>query len=63
MLAGIVEHPCEIALAVRKGDDLLKGLALEVGVPLDEAIESGHVSLMVLAVMQLERFLAHAPFG
>jgi hypothetical protein len=56
MLAGIVEHGR--ILAERSLDDLLEGLAFEFG-PLDRVVSVGHVSLMVLVVMEFQRFLGH----
>jgi len=60
MLAGVVEHRGDVGLAVREGDDLFERLALQIGVLLDEAVQRRHIRLMVLAVMQLQRLLAHA---
>ncbi len=63
MLAGIVEHRRLVALAVGELHDLLQGLALQRRVLLDEAVQRRHIGLMVLAVVQLQRFLAHAGPG
>src|SRR4051794_17929877 len=56
MLAGIVEHGR--VLAERALDDVLEGLAFEFG-PLDRVVSVGHVSLVMLVVMEFQRFLGH----
>ena len=63
MLPGIVEHARHVRLAVRQLHDLVKRFALKLRVLLDEAVQRGDVRLMVLAMMQLQRFLAHAAAG
>ncbi len=56
VLAGIVEH--SRILAERSLDDLLEGLAFEFG-PLDRVVSVGHVSLVMLVVVEFQRFLGH----
>ncbi len=63
MLAGIVEHRRQIRLAIGKGHDLFERLALQIGILFNEAVERRHIGLVVLVVMQLQRFLAHAAIG
>ena len=41
-------------------DDLIQRLALQGRVFLDEAVQRGHIGLVMLAVVQFQRFLAHA---
>jgi hypothetical protein len=53
-LRRVVEQPARVG----RQDDLLQRLALVLG-PLDEAVEVGHVRLVVLAVVEVERLLAH----
>ena len=63
MLAGVVEHRRHVRLAVAEAHDLVQRLVLQRLVLLDEAVQGGHVGLVVLAVMQLQRLLAHAARG
>jgi len=56
VLAGIVED-CGI-LAVGALHDLLQGLALEFG-PLDRVVTVGHIGLVMLVVVEFQRFLRH----
>src|SRR5262249_25091746 len=56
VLAGIVEDGG--VLAVGALYDLLEGLAFEFG-PLDRVIAIGDVGLMMLVVVEFERFLRH----
>ncbi|MNY52685.1 hypothetical protein D3C86_1883760 [compost metagenome] len=63
MLPGIVEYRRQLRLAIGEGDDLFQRLAGQVPILLHEAVERGHIGLVVLVVMQLQRFLAHAAFG
>src|SRR6185312_3717707 len=63
VLARIVEDRSQILAAVSEPDHLLERLALEGVVLLHQPIECGHVRLMVLAMMELEGFLAHAARG
>src|SRR3981081_760076 len=56
VLAGIVEE--RRILAERALDDLLEGLALELGA-LQHIVAVGHIGLMMLVVMVFQRFLRH----
>src|SRR6201746_2028940 len=56
VLAGIVEYGR--VLAERSFDDFLEGLAFEFG-PLDRVVSVGHVSLVMLVVVEFQRFLGH----
>ena len=48
------------ALPCDQLDDLFERLALQLRVLLDEAVQRRDIGLVMLAVMQLQRFLAHA---
>src|ERR1700742_2219963 len=56
VLAGIVED--RGVLAERALHNLLQGLSFEFG-PLDRIVAVGHVGLMMLVVVELQRFLRH----
>src|SRR3954469_19224849 len=56
VLAGIVEH--RGVLAERALDDLLKGLAFPFGA-LERVVAVGDIGLMMLVVVEFERFLRH----
>jgi hypothetical protein len=56
VLAGIVEHGR--VLPERSFHDLFEGFTLEFG-PLDRVISVGDVGLMMLVVVEFQRFLRH----
>src|SRR6185312_4514557 len=63
VLARIVEDRSQVLAAMGELDQLLERLALERIVLVHQAVERGDVSLMVLAMMELEGLLAHAAGG
>ena len=57
MLTRVIEHRATGGSGCF--DDVLERLALQRRVLVDEAIQRGYVGLVMLAVMQLQGFLAH----
>src|SRR6185312_5148744 len=63
MLARVVEDGSQLLAAVSELDHFLERLALERIVFVHEAVECGDIRLMVLAMVEFERLLAHAAGG
>src|SRR6185437_63958 len=60
VLAGVVEDRSQILAPMCQLDHFLERLALQRVVLFHQAVERGDIRLMVLAMMELEGFLAHA---
>src|SRR5690348_12794775 len=63
MLTRVVEDGSQILAAVSELDHFFERLALEGIILVHQAVERGDIRLMVLAMMELQGFLAHAAGG
>ena len=60
VLAGLIEDARKIWVCIGERNDLLQALALQVGGLIHEPVQGRDIGLVVLVMMQLQRFLAHA---
>ena len=60
VLASLVEDAGAGIVAIGQGNDFFEGLALQISIGVNKSVQGIHIGLMMLVVVKLEGFLAHA---